>query len=141
MPRLFLSSAEDKRPNAPTYAVLDSQLAKREEDGQDSTDNVRDQALLHYLANLANSNNEDDVFNFEFVGSLVQNGADINCMDTNGQTIFHEIARSWNVDVARFLVENGKCLVWKREGIGGKVFFLSGNRPWVLGLRIFCKIT
>ena len=114
MPRLFFSSAEDKRPNAPTYAVLDSQLAKREEDDQDSTDNVRDQALLHYLANLANSNNEDDVFNFEFVGSLVQNGADINCMDTNGQTIFHEVARSWNVDVARFLVENGKCLVWKR---------------------------
>ncbi|CAB3992495.1 transient receptor potential cation channel subfamily A member 1-like [Paramuricea clavata] len=98
---------EDKRPNTATYAVLDSELGKREEDDQDSTDNVRDQALLQYLANLAKSNKEDDVFNFEFVESLVQDGANINCMDTNGQTIFHEVARSWNVDVARFLVEKG----------------------------------
>jgi hypothetical protein len=52
-------------------------------------------------------------------------------MDTNGQTIFHEVARSWNVDVARFLVENGKCLVWKREGIGGKVFSFLGIGLWV----------
>jgi ankyrin repeat protein len=70
---------------------------------------------------------------------VVQNGADINCMDTNGQTIFHEVARSWNVDVARFLVENGKCLVWKREGIGGKVFFLSGNRPVGVGAQNFLQ--
>ena len=71
------------------------------------TDSVRNHALLHYLANLANSNNRDDVFNFEFVESLVRNGADINFMDINGQTIFHEVARSWNVDVAMFLVEHG----------------------------------
>ncbi|XP_028398325.1 transient receptor potential cation channel subfamily A member 1-like [Dendronephthya gigantea] len=71
------------------------------------SDIVRNQALLHYLANLANSNDKDDIFDFEFVQSLVRNGADINCMDTNGQTIFHEVARSWNVDVALFLVENG----------------------------------
>ena len=100
-----MSSAEEKRPNDPTYAVLDSEPGKWEVDGD--TDSVRNHALLHYLANLANSNNRDDVFNFEFVESLVRNGADINCMDTNGQTIFHEVARSWNVDVAMFLVEHG----------------------------------
>lgn len=103
---LSISSAEEKRPNAPTYAVLDSQPGKWEMDGK-GTNNVRNHALLHYLATLANSNNRDDVFNFEFVESLVRSGADINCMDTNGQTIFHEVARSWNVDVALFLVENG----------------------------------
>jgi ankyrin repeat protein len=93
--------------DTPTYAVLDSELGNREVDGHD-TNNVRDHALLHYLANLANSNSSDDTFNFEFVDSLVRNGADINCMDTKGQTIFHEVARSWNVDVAMFLLEHGE---------------------------------
>jgi hypothetical protein len=36
-------------------------------------------------------------------------------------------------------VENGKCLVWKREGIGGKVFFLSGNRPVGVGAQNFLQ--
>ena len=72
---------------------------------------------MHYLANLANSNNTNDVFNFEFVESLVRNGADINCMDINGQTIFHEVARSWHVDVALFLVENGKRFVQNRGSL------------------------
>ena len=109
LPNFCLSLSEDKRPHAPTYAVLDSQLGGSEETGQD-TSNLRNHALLHYLANLANSNNSNDTFSFEFVESLVRNGADINCSDINGQTVFHEIARAWNVDVATFLVEQGE---WK----------------------------
>ena len=33
--------------------------------------------------------------------------ADINTTDIYGQTIMHEIAREWHIDVARFFVENG----------------------------------
>ena len=64
---------------------------------------------MHYIADLANSNDADDIFDYDFVESLLRNGADINCKDTTGQTIFHEVARSWNTDVAIFLVKNGKC--------------------------------
>ena len=70
---------------------------------------VKNQALMHYIADLANSNDADDVFDYDFVKTLLRNGADINCKDLTGQTIFHEVARSWNPDVAKFLVKNGKC--------------------------------
>lgn len=33
--------------------------------------------------------------------------ADINTTDIYGQTIMHEIARDWHIDVAKFFVENG----------------------------------
>ena len=71
---------------------------------------MRNQALIHYIADLANSNGADDTFDYGFVESLLRNGADINCMDPTGQNMFHEVARSWNTDVAKFLVENGKHL-------------------------------
>jgi ankyrin repeat protein len=63
--------------------------------------------LIHYIADLATRNDTDDIFDYEFVESLLRHGADINCMDPTGQTIFHEVARSWNTDVAMFLVEHG----------------------------------
>ena len=70
--------------------------------------NTRNRALLHYFASLANSNKESDKFDFSFVKSLLDNGADVNSSDTTGQTVFHEVARSWNIDVAKFLINNGK---------------------------------
>ncbi|XP_028398324.1 uncharacterized protein LOC114521948 [Dendronephthya gigantea] len=97
---------ETKRPNEPTHAVLEGELGEWEVDGQ-SNQNVRNHALIHYIADLANSNNPDDVFDYDFVESLLLNGADINCMDPTRQTIFHEVSRSWNTDVAKFLVDQG----------------------------------
>jgi ankyrin repeat protein len=98
------------------HAVLESAL---EDSMNNEAQKVRNHALIHYLASLANSNNNDDIFDFDFVQSLIHNGADVNCTDKNGQTIFHEVARSWNLDVALFLLENGKhinCLgmIWNR---------------------------
>ena len=68
----------------------------------------RNHALIHYIAQLASSNNDNDTFDFSFVESLLKNGADINARDKHGQTIFHEVARSWHLDVAQFLLKNGK---------------------------------
>ena len=34
----------------------------------------------------------------------MDNGADINTTDKYGQTVFHEVARAWHVDVAQFLL-------------------------------------
>jgi ankyrin repeat protein len=45
------------------------------------------------------------------VQSLLDGGANINeAVDTYGQTIFHEVARSWNLDVAAFLLKNGRSI-------------------------------
>lgn len=69
----------------------------------------RNRALLQYTATIANSNSNSDAFNYEFVQSLISGGADVNnAADQYEQSIFHEVARSWHVDVARFLLDNGK---------------------------------
>ena len=68
----------------------------------------RNRALLQYIATLANSNSNEDEFNYEFVESLLKGGADVNTADQYGQSIFHEVARSWNVDVAKFLLKHSE---------------------------------
>ena len=67
----------------------------------------RNRALLQYIATLADSNDNNDQFNYEFVESLIKGGAEINTTDQYGQSIFHEVSRSWNVDVAKFLIRHG----------------------------------
>lgn len=69
---------------------------------------VRNAALLHYLSTLASSRAMGDTFDFQFVKSLLDSGADVNTTDVNGQTILHEVARSWQTDVAVFLFQNGE---------------------------------
>lgn len=92
--------------NVAVHAVLESAL----EDiyGLKEGQKIRDHALLNYFASLANSNKNEDEFDFNFVQSLIANGANVDCTDKNGQTVFHEVARSWNLDVAMFLLDRGK---------------------------------
>ena len=96
------------RVNEPMHAVLEGELAESAMVQGKEAQNVRNRALLHYLASLANSNSTEDKFDFDFVESLLKNGADVNSTDKTGQTVFHEVARSWNCDVASFLIKNGK---------------------------------
>ena len=103
----FFLCSGSKRSNQPMHAVLESSLDDTQF-GIKEAQKVRNHALIHYLASLANSNNNEDTFDFDFVESLIVNGADINSTDKSGQTIFHEVARSWNLDVASFLIEHGK---------------------------------
>ena len=95
------------------HAVIDVTTAEGENQtkGMGATTEIRNQALIHYIARLASSNNDDDEFDFSFVESLLENGADINTADKYGQTMFHEVARSWNVDVARFLLNRGISII------------------------------
>lgn len=65
-------------------------------------------ALIIYFAKLARASIEhEQQLDFEFVESLLSEGADINFSDRYGQTVMHEVARIWHVDVARFVLENG----------------------------------
>ena len=92
------------------HAVLESSVDYYDNEGNviEEGQRVRNHALIHYLAFLSNSNDNDDKFDFNFVEQLINNCADINCTDKTGQTICHEVARSWNKDVASFLIERGK---------------------------------
>lgn len=62
-------------------------------------------ALIIYLSKLARSKNLDDELDLDFIESLLNNGADINMTDRYGQTVFHEVARTWHCDVGYFLLE------------------------------------
>ncbi|XP_028408521.1 uncharacterized protein LOC114531074 [Dendronephthya gigantea] len=96
-----------RRTNEPMHAVLEGELSEMKQLEAEEFQNVRNRALIQYLSTLANSNSTKDKFDFDFVESLLKNGADINSADKTGQCVFHEVARSWNIDVAKFLIEHG----------------------------------
>lgn len=48
-------------------------------------------ALLQYFAKLGKSVRDDEVVDLDFVETLVNSGANINCTDKHGQTLLHEV--------------------------------------------------
>ena len=87
--------------------MLEPQLASNHAIQSPQHEIVRSTALLHYLSTLASSNEMGDTFDYDFVKSLLDSGADVNAPDKNGQTILHEVARSWDTDIVQFLLDNG----------------------------------
>ena len=67
------------------------------------------QALLQYFAKLSSYANEDDSLDTGHIQSLLQEGASVNTSDRFGQTLLHEVSRTWGVDVAQFFIEQGKA--------------------------------
>ena len=105
---ISVSGEGSSRINEALHAVVENKLHETALSESNNSVLERNRALLQYIATLADSNKKNDHFNYEFVESLVQGGADINTADQHGQSIFHEVARSWNVDVAKFLLEHGE---------------------------------
>ena len=66
------------------------------------------QALLQYLTKLSSYASEDDSLDTEHIQSLLQEGASVNICDRFGQTLLHEVSRTWGIDVAQFFIEQGK---------------------------------
>ena len=97
------------RINEPLHAVVENKLHRTALSESNNSILERNRALLQYIATLADSNKKDDQFNYEFVESLINGGADINIADQHGQSLFHEVARSWNIDVVKFLLQHGEC--------------------------------
>lgn len=64
--------------------------------------------LIVHFAKLAKESLErEQELDFEYIEDLLREGADVNFTDRYGQTVMHEVARIWHVDVARFILENG----------------------------------
>jgi len=66
------------------------------------------QALLVYFAKLSSSPDVDDSLDLEHIKSLLHAGASVNTSDRFGQTLLHEVSRTWGTDVAQFFVNQGK---------------------------------
>ncbi|XP_065664110.1 transient receptor potential cation channel subfamily A member 1 [Hydra vulgaris] len=63
-------------------------------------------ALIIYFSKMAKKGSKDTV-DFRFLESLILGGANVNVADKHGQTVMHEVARNWNVDVAKFFIDFG----------------------------------
>lgn len=77
---------------------------------QKLSDRASEYALIQYLSTLVKKRNIIESFDFDFVEYLLENGANINNCNVIGQSPFHIVAKYWNIDVARFLLDNGR---WK----------------------------
>lgn len=63
-------------------------------------------AFIIYFSKLAHAQ-DTELVDFDFVESLLDGGASLNSTDRHGQSVFHEVARSWHPDVAYFLLQKG----------------------------------
>ena len=64
-------------------------------------------ALIIYFAKMAkNKKGGKQTVDYRFLESLFLGGAKIDVCDKHGQTILHEVARNWNIDVAKFFIEH-----------------------------------
>ena len=80
---------------------------EREKVRKHNTKVTQSQALLHYFAKLARSDDVEEEIDIEFVDNLIQGGADVNTRDVFGQSLLHEVARAWHTSVAIYLIEMG----------------------------------
>ncbi|XP_072170582.1 uncharacterized protein [Diadema setosum] len=69
--------------------------------------NVANTELIGYFGHLAISADPNIAIDLEYLELILRRGADINCTDSYGQTVLHEVARTWDPDVAMFLIERG----------------------------------
>ena len=64
--------------------------------------------LLRYVCDVTNSDDMDASIDLGQVRSMIQSGVPVNARDIHGQTALHEVTRSWSVEVAKVLVEEGE---------------------------------
>ena len=66
--------------------------------------------LLQYFAKVTSSNDLEVSVDLDFIQVLIKNGASVKATDNFGQTVLHEVARAWGIEVAQFLLEKGTFL-------------------------------
>ena len=106
----------NKKGNIYAFNTLDSDLeditledaSPFSEDNKAASHSIAScRALIVYFSKVSKASNEEEMVDLHFVESLLQNGGDINFSDKHGQTILHEIASAWHIDVAHFALKQG----------------------------------
>nr|XP_054772707.1 uncharacterized protein LOC129280722 [Lytechinus pictus] len=69
--------------------------------------NVANAELIGYFGHLSRSPDPNIKVDVDYLELILKRGADINTADQYGQTVLHEVARTWDPDVAVFLIERG----------------------------------
>lgn len=76
--------------------------------------------IIRYFIDLSAANNNDNnnssredseksrSVDYTLLKSKLDEGCDINAVDKFGQSILHEVARIWHIDVARFCLAEGE---------------------------------
>ncbi|XP_018414959.1 PREDICTED: transient receptor potential channel pyrexia-like [Nanorana parkeri] len=101
-------TSKQGRSSSETYSGLQ---AKHEDQNEDSvhlpeevTIKGSNETVLSYFIKL--SKDEDQLIHFETIEQLLSKGSDVNEVDKHGQTVMHEVAKSWQIEVAQFLIEH-----------------------------------
>ena len=97
----------------PSYHSYNADLERiKDQIGQKKTD-----WIIRYFIDLSatnnNNNNSEDgdkprSVDYTLLKSKLDEGCDINAVDKYGQSVLHEVARIWHIDVARFCLAEGK---------------------------------
>ncbi|XP_072170292.1 uncharacterized protein [Diadema setosum] len=69
--------------------------------------NVANAELIGYFGHLATSEDPSVKIDLEYLELILNRGANINCTDKYGQTALHEVARTWDPDIAVFIILKG----------------------------------
>ncbi|XP_030838600.1 uncharacterized protein LOC100890058 isoform X2 [Strongylocentrotus purpuratus] len=72
--------------------------------------NVANAELIGYFGHLSVSADPNINVDLDYLELILKRGADINTTDQYGQTVLHEVARTWDPDVAVFLIERGSSV-------------------------------
>ena len=89
----------------------ENQAGENESDGLKKTEDPN-HTLLQYFGKLSSSADVDDPLDLDHIQSLLHEGASVNTSDRFGQTLLHEVSRTWGVDVAQFFIDQGRSLLF-----------------------------
>ena len=89
----------------------ENQAGENESDGLKKPEDPN-HALLQYFGKLSSSADVDDSLDLDHIQSLLHEGASVNTSDRFGQTLLHEVSRTWGVDVAQFFIDQGRSMLF-----------------------------
>ncbi|XP_065663244.1 uncharacterized protein LOC100201352 isoform X4 [Hydra vulgaris] len=69
-------------------------------------ENAGSEVLIIYFAKLGHCSDESITVDLNYIKVLINNGADVNYADDFGQTVMHEAALRWPLEVAQFLFDH-----------------------------------
>ncbi|XP_040289767.1 transient receptor potential cation channel subfamily A member 1-like [Bufo bufo] len=99
--------ARSGRTSSETYSGLEDRCEDTGEETihlPEEVTNFKSQpSVLRYFIHL--SKNDEEQINFQTIDNLLAQGANVNEVDRHGQTVMHEVCKSWHTEVAQFLIK------------------------------------
>ena len=94
--------------------------------------------LINHFVGLSDSNHKDDEVDLEFIEQILAAGCDINCRDTNGISILHEVIRCWDLDIYQWFIDHGAD-IYSIDDFGVTTFHTAAGKDRVEILKDLIK--